>query len=185
MRVRKFLLVLGLAMAANLANAQSSTDIALAKQLAKQQGYSDAQIEAMMSQYNKGGKTQSAAASNAVDRNAAAMQQQQMLMQQQQMMMQSYGVAGQPGAIQQTSQPKQEGLLQGADLIYGHNLFKNKNLNFVPSYNIPTPSNYKLSAGDEAHTLSVTKTEQVRAHWLSLTAFSTDTQTSSLNLELQ
>ncbi len=149
MRVRKFLLVLGLAFAANFANAQSSTDIALAKQLAKQQGYSDAQIEAMMSQYNKGGKSETATASNTVDRNAAAMQQQQMLMQQQQMMMQSYGVAGQPGAIQQTSQPKQEGLLQGADLIYGHNLFKNKNLNFVPSYNIPTPSNYKLSAGDE------------------------------------
>ena len=149
MRVGKFLLVLGLAFAANIVNAQSSTDIALAKQLAKQQGYSDAQIEAMMSQYNKGGKTATAAQLGAVDRNAAAMQQQQMMMQQQHMMMQNYGVSGQMGAMQQTSQPKAEGLLKGADLIFGHNLFKNKNLNFVPSYNIPTPSNYKLSAGDE------------------------------------
>ena len=55
MRVRKFLLVLGLAFAANFVNAQSATDIELAKQLAKQQGYSDAQIEAMMNQYNNKG----------------------------------------------------------------------------------------------------------------------------------
>lgn len=148
MRVRKFLLVLGLAFAANIVNAQSSTDIALAKQLAKQQGYSDAQIEAMMSQYNKGGKTATAAQQGAVDRNAAAMQQQMMMMQQQQQMMMNYGVAGAPGAVQAEETPK-AGIPQGADLIFGHNLFKNKNLNFVPSYNIPTPSNYKLSAGDE------------------------------------
>jgi Periplasmic protein involved in polysaccharide export len=33
--------------------------------------------------------------------------------------------------------------------IYGHDIFSNKNLNFTPSYNIPTPTNYKLGAGDE------------------------------------
>ena len=55
MKVRKFLLVLGLAMATTFASAQSATDIELAKQLAKQQGYSDAQIEAMMNQYNNKG----------------------------------------------------------------------------------------------------------------------------------
>ncbi|MEF9931736.1 MAG: SLBB domain-containing protein, partial [Bacteroidales bacterium] len=33
--------------------------------------------------------------------------------------------------------------------IFGHDIFKNANLNFVPSYNMPTPDNYKLSAGDE------------------------------------
>ena len=141
-------MVLGLALSANFVNAQSSTDIALAKQLAKQQGYSDAQIEQMMSQYNKGGKTAATSQQGAIDRNAAAMQQQQMMMQQQQQMMQSYGVAGTSGAVQ-TSDSNKDALPQGADLIFGHNLFKNKNLNFVPSYNIPTPSNYKLSAGDE------------------------------------
>lgn len=145
--IKRFLLVLGLALAADFATAQSSTDIQLAKQLAKQQGYSDAQIEAMMNQYNKGGKSASVAQQSTVDRNAAALQQQQMMLQQQQMMMQNYGVAAQTAAP--AAETKQDGLLKGSDLIFGHNLFKNRNLNFVPSYNIPTPSNYKLSAGDE------------------------------------
>lgn len=33
--------------------------------------------------------------------------------------------------------------------VYGHNIFKSVDLNFVPNYNIPTPKNYRLSAGDE------------------------------------
>lgn len=33
--------------------------------------------------------------------------------------------------------------------IYGHNIFKNKNLTFSPSLNISTPTNYKLGPGDE------------------------------------
>ena len=55
MKVRKLLLVLAFAFTQSFAAAQSSSDIALAKQLAKQQGYSDAQIEAMMEQYNSKG----------------------------------------------------------------------------------------------------------------------------------
>ena len=144
MKVRRLLLVLAMALTSGFATAQSASDIALAKQLAKQQGYSDAQIEAMMSQYNNGGKSTSSATSQTVDRNAAAIEQQQMMMQQQMQM--AYGVAG--GQQQVTAKP-QDKLLTGAELIYGHNLFKNKNLNFIPSYNIPTPANYKLSAGDE------------------------------------
>ena len=144
MKVRRLLLVLAMALTSGFATAQSASDIALAKQLAKQQGYSDAQIEAMMSQYNNGGKSTSSATSQTVDRNAAAIEQQQMMMQQQMQM--AYGVAG---GQQQTPTQQQPKLLTGAELIYGHNLFKNKNLNFVPSYNIPTPANYKLSAGDE------------------------------------
>lgn len=147
MRIKRFLLVLGLASLTVYATAQSSTDIQLAKQLAKQQGYSDAQIEAMMNQYDKGGKSATTAQQSTVDRNTAALQQQQMMLQQQQMMMQNYGVAAQTAAP--AAETKQDGLLKGSDLIFGHNLFKNRNLNFVPSYNIPTPSNYKLSAGDE------------------------------------
>lgn len=33
--------------------------------------------------------------------------------------------------------------------IYGHDLFRSPALNFIPSYNIPTPADYKLAAGDE------------------------------------
>ncbi len=125
MKVRNLLLILTLALTNGVAQAQSSSDMALAKQLAKQQGYSDAQIEAMMNQYNKGGNTPAAATAQAVDRNAAAAQQMQM------------------------AQAAPAAKAAPAETIYGHNLFKNKSLNFVPSYNIPTPANYKLSAGDE------------------------------------
>lgn len=33
--------------------------------------------------------------------------------------------------------------------IFGHNIFKNKELNFEPNLNIATPDNYKLGPGDE------------------------------------
>lgn len=33
--------------------------------------------------------------------------------------------------------------------IFGHNLFKNRNLSFEPSVNIATPANYRLGPGDE------------------------------------
>ena len=124
MKVRKFFLALASVLASAAVYAQSATEIQMAKQLAKQQGYSDAQIEAMMNQYNKGGNTP-AEAVQAIDRNASAREQMQM----------AKSVA--------TNESN------GAETVYGHNLFKNKSLNFVPSYNIPTPANYKLSAGDE------------------------------------
>ena len=124
MKVKKFFLVLVSVMASAGVYAQSAAEIQMAKQLAKQQGYSDAQIEAMMGQYNKGGNSQEATVQS-VDRNAAAREQMQMA---------------------KSAAPTQS---SGTETIYGHNLFKNKSLNFVPSYNIPTPANYKLSAGDE------------------------------------
>ena len=123
MKVKKFFLVLVSVMASAGVYAQSAAEIQMAKQLARQQGYSDAQIESMMGQYNKGGST-TATAVQSVDRNASAMQQ-----------------------MAQAAAPTKADA--EVETIYGHNLFKNKSLNFVPSYNIPTPANYKLSAGDE------------------------------------
>ena len=123
MKVKKFFLVLVSVMASAGVYAQSAAEIQMAKQLARQQGYSDAQIEAMMGQYNKGGSTTTTAVQS-VDRNASAMQQ-----------------------MAQAAAPTKADA--EVETIYGHNLFKNKSLNFVPSYNIPTPANYKLSAGDE------------------------------------
>jgi len=38
---------------------------------------------------------------------------------------------------------------QAADTIYGHTLFRNRNLSFAPSESMPTPKNYTLGAGDE------------------------------------
>lgn len=113
-------------------NAQTAEEIEAAKQMARMQGYSDAQIEAMLQKQRGGGSSSTVSQPNAtVDRNAPQTN--------------IYGVAGQPEIVIQdeTSSKPSEGT------PFGHSIFKNANLNFVPSYNIPTPENYKLSAGDE------------------------------------
>jgi protein involved in polysaccharide export with SLBB domain len=45
--------------------------------------------------------------------------------------------------------PKRVKKVRPEDKIFGANLFKNKELSFEPSLNIPTPPNYVLAAGDE------------------------------------
>src|SRR5574344_1891458 len=113
--------------------AQTASEIEMAKQLTKQQGYTDSQIDAILKQQGgtKHGGTKTAVP--AVDRNSAAEQQ---------------GVSGYNNG--QYWQNNRKGLYQnGQNEIFGHNIFKNTDLNFVPSYNIPTPETYKLSAGDE------------------------------------
>lgn len=131
MRIKRFLLVLGLASLTVYANAQSSTDIEAAKQAARAKGYSDAQIAAMASAVAGGSASMSKSAavattsSNVVDRNVA-----------------DYSVATLPVVDVPATSSDRSG-------IFGHDLFRNKNLNFIPSYNVPTPENYKLSAGDE------------------------------------
>ena len=105
--------------------AQSAAEMEMAKQLARQQGYSDAQIAAMAGKM-AGQNTTTQATTATVDRNEAIPQ------------------------IQAQQIPTER--LQArrdSNAVYGHDLFRNKNLNFVPSYNVPTPENYKLSAGDE------------------------------------
>ncbi len=105
--------------------AQSAAEMEMAKQLARQQGYSDAQIAAMAGKM-AGQNTTTQATTATVDRNEPIPQ------------------------IQAQQIPTER--LQArrdSNAVYGHDLFRNKNLNFVPSYNVPTPENYKLSAGDE------------------------------------
>ncbi|MBQ7774113.1 MAG: SLBB domain-containing protein [Bacteroidales bacterium] len=141
MKIRKVLLVLGMVMCGTFAMAQSQVDLELAKQIAKQQGYSDQQINDMMSKY--GVSTEGGAisfSSPAVNRNTAVQELQQQKQQQQQ--------AAEAEAAKEEEEAKAEQQSK-ADRIYGHNIFKNKDLNFVPSYNIPTPANYKLTPGDE------------------------------------
>ena len=38
---------------------------------------------------------------------------------------------------------------QAARLVFGRNIFTNRNLTFAPSSNLPTPPNYRLGPGDE------------------------------------
>ena len=125
MNIKRFLLVCGLVLCGGVAMAQSAAEMEMAKQLARQQGYSDAQIAAMAGKM-AGQNTTTQATTATVDRNEAIPQ------------------------IQAQQIPTER--LQArrdSNAVYGHDLFRNKNLNFVPSYNVPTPENYKLSAGDE------------------------------------
>ncbi len=116
--------------------AQSSEDIEIAKQLARQRGYSEAQINEMVKK-QQGGGSESATVSAAVNRNVAVAVDNKS----------AYGVAGDNGVIVVHSENEPAG--EKTSTIFGHYIFRTKNLNFVPSYNIPTPENYKLSAGDE------------------------------------
>ena len=117
-------------------SAQTQAEMEMIRQMAKQRGYSDAQIEEMMSKYTGGGSSASSMldTTSVVDRNQMnpllirpeTQNQMQLLMMQ----------------MQQDS-------LEKANEIFGHSVFKSSAPNFLPSYNIPTPENYRLSAGDE------------------------------------
>ena len=117
-------------------SAQTQAEMEMIRQMAKQKGYSDAQIEEMMSKYTGGGSSASSMldTTSVVDRNQMnpllirpeTQNQMQLLMMQ----------------MQQDS-------LEKANEIFGHSVFKSSAPNFLPSYNIPTPENYRLSAGDE------------------------------------
>ena len=127
MNIKRFFLFCAMMAFSAGAMAQSAAEMEMAKQLARQQGYSDAQIAAMAGKMAGQGSTTVAVqgGSTVVDRNESAAP-----------VIVAEAVAEQQALPDRTN-------------IFGHDLFRNKNLNFVPSYNVPTPENYKLSAGDE------------------------------------
>lgn len=116
--------------------AQTQAEMEIVRQMAKQKGYSDAQIEEMIGKY-VGGSSSSASlmdTAHVVDRNQAdpLLLKPETQTQMQLLMMQM-----------------QRDSLERANEIFGHSVFKSSAPNFLPSYNIPTPENYRLSAGDE------------------------------------
>lgn len=106
--------------------AQTQEEIEMAKSMARSYGYSESEIEAMAQKQQGGGSSGEGMKTvpPTVNRNA-------------EMTVADVGTPGLSAAPVQSSR------------IYGHNIFQSQNLNFVPSYNIPTPANYKLAAGDE------------------------------------
>ena len=120
------------------ASAQSAADIELAKQLARQKGYSEEQINSMSNKLQGNDSNSSSQISNsrAVDRNVSL----------QSVRNTGFDLTGNDNVIVMHSSNDD----YKKDLsIFGHYLFRTDNLNFLPSFNIPTPKNYKLSAGDE------------------------------------
>lgn len=102
--------------------AQTQAELETVKQMARQKGYSDSQIEELIGNYT-GGRSSTASlldTARTVDRNQAD-----------------------PLLLKPETQQTQ------MQLLFGHSVFKSSAPNFLPSYNIPTPENYRLSAGDE------------------------------------
>ena len=107
--------------------AQTQAEIEMAKSMARSYGYSESEIEAMVNkQTSSGSSTDMKTLPPTVNRN-------------EEMTVADVGTPGPEGGEQAPA----------VSNIYGHNIFQSPNLNFVPSYNIPTPANYKLAAGDE------------------------------------
>ena len=52
-------------------------------------------------------------------------------------------------AVAEISKPTEKTTEEAAKLVFGRNIFNNKNLTFAPSQNLATPANYKLGPGDE------------------------------------
>ena len=126
MNIRRIVLSLVLLLCGGAVMAQSAVEMEMAKKLARQQGYSDAQIAAMAGKFAGQQNNASVAVQenyNVIDRNSES-------------------------TVLELRQEISE-LQHDTTNIFGHDLFRNKNLNFVPSYNVPTPENYKLAAGDE------------------------------------
>lgn len=130
--------------------AQTSAEIEMAKKMARAQGYSEAEINAMISKHQGGSSSASSVQSQKVDRAPVI---QQNLPQQQGILPGTAVVAPvSQGEASEATSFDMEGFkreLDPTNEIYGHAIFRTQNLNFIPSYNIPTPANYKLSAGDE------------------------------------
>lgn len=51
--------------------------------------------------------------------------------------------------LTEINDPKKFSTEESGQVIFGRNIFTNRNLTFAPSMNIPTPENYKLGPGDE------------------------------------
>lgn len=101
--------------------AQTSADIEVAKSIARSNGYTDDEIDAMLNRRQTGETTNNASVTTKVLRG--------------------YDENPFPNKILADTLKQSN--------IYGHSIFKIPNLNFVPSYNIPTPINYRLAPGDE------------------------------------
>lgn len=115
-------------------SAQTSAEIEMAKQFARQAGYSESEINSMVAkQTGSGSAAKSAgepAQSTVVVTRTAAPEVEQAVVE----------------AKIEESIPQAETV---NDTVFGHAIFRNPDLNFIPSYNIPTPANYQLAAGDE------------------------------------
>lgn len=135
-----FILMAGLLLASPV-RSQSAAEIAAAKSMARQYGYTDKEINAVLN--HNIGSTTKAAATPVVSTTAATS---------------SAAVpVSSNAAILETPVVGVETVQEIVPVeektptsdIYGHDYFTSKGLSIVPSYNAPTPASYVLGPGDE------------------------------------
>ncbi len=114
----------------------TANEIKMAKEMAKKQGYSEKEIEKMFTTSKKGEE---------IKQNDAELE-----------LMRSVTKDGVVAMRMDTTLFKKMAHLDSLKKveankikIYGHEMFESTYLNFIPSLNIPTPSNYVLAPGDE------------------------------------
>lgn len=139
MKIRKLLFIaLGLAVTVS-AGAQSASEIAAAKSMARAYGYSDSEINAVLNHNISGGTSASALKSTPVVANAPA-------------------AADASAATAAVVSPVTDvTVIEAAETpvidtpadIYGHSYLTSSGLSIIPSYNAPAPAAYVLGPGDE------------------------------------
>lgn len=129
---KTYLFLLSALFAAAL-SAQTAAEFEMAKQLARQAGYSESEINAMVSKQtgaSSGSAGATATQNTAVVTRVSTIEEEQ--------------------AVVAAKIEEDKNVADTInDDVFGHAIFRNPDLNFIPSYNIPTPANYQLAAGDE------------------------------------
>lgn len=110
-------------------SAQSASEIAAAKSLARSYGYSDSEINAMLNQKGQG----KGSATTAVTSNVNPTRESEMTVLE---------------PAKQQLPAKQQEPVKPSD-IYGHSYLTSTGLSIIPSYNAPAPAAYVLGPGDE------------------------------------
>ena len=151
MKLKTLAITIGAMLMAFNLSAQSAAELQMAKKMAKAQGYSDAEINALINQQMglTGGKdgVKTVDPTKKITRTPAeTMTEEQFTKYQDSVWVDA---PKEMTLIEKLAKLEEYEKKEESDKVYGHDIFESPYLNFMPSYNIPTPANYKLAAGDE------------------------------------
>lgn len=140
-KFRLFALLTVLCCCLGFASGQTNEQIKAARALAKQQGYSDAEIDKMLAGQQKGTATTGEKGLKTGEEE----------------MMRTINKDGSMTVMRlDTTKFKEYARLDSIKRaedqkikIYGHDFFQSSFLTFIPSFNVPTPESYRLAPGDE------------------------------------
>lgn len=151
MKLKTLLITIGALLLSFSLSAQSAAQLQMAKQMAKAQGYSDAEINALMNQQmglagDKNGVKTIDPTKKITRTPSETMTEEEFTRYQDSVWVDS---PKELTLVEKLAKLEEYEKKEESDKVYGHDIFESPYLNFMPSYNIPTPANYKLAAGDE------------------------------------